>query len=70
METIPEKIKENKKIKENEIKLETIPENSQLINENVEKIEIQKEIILPLVKEEEDEGEEIETIEIINDNIK
>jgi len=70
LETIPEKIKENKKIKENEIKLETIPENSQLINENVEKIEIQKEIILPLVKEEEDEGEEIETIEIINDNIK
>ena len=74
LETIPEKIKENKKIKENEIKLETIPENSQLINENVEKIEIQKEIILPLVKEEEeeeeDEEEEIETIEIINDNIK
>ncbi len=62
LETIPEKIKEN------EIKLETIPENSQLINENVEKIEIQEEIILPLVKEDEDE--EIETIEIINDNIK
>ena len=62
LETIPEKIKEN------EIKLETIPENSQSINENVEKIEIQKEIILPSVKEEEEE--EIETIEIINDNIK
>ena len=52
----------------NEIKLKTIPENDQLISENVEKIEIQKEIILPLVKEEEEE--EIETIEIINDNIK
>jgi hypothetical protein len=77
LETIPEKIKENKKIKENEIKLETIPENSQLINENVEKIEIQEEIILPLVKEDEEEEieeieeiETIETIEIINDNIK
>jgi hypothetical protein len=36
-------------------------------------MEIQKEIILPLVKEEEEEEEEeIETIEIeiINDNIK
>ena len=67
-----EEKKENLKEEENttnEIKLETIPEDSQLISENVGKMEIQKEIILPLVKEEEEE-EEIETIEIINDNIK
>jgi len=72
LETIPEKIKENEiraQTLANEIKLETIPEDSQLISENVGKMEIQKEIILPLVKEEEEE-EEIETIEIINDNIK
>ena len=71
LETIPEKIKENEiraQTLANEIKLETIPEDSQLISENVGKMEIQKEIILPLVKEEEEE--EIETIEIINDNIK
>jgi hypothetical protein len=73
LETIPEKIKENEiraQTLANEIKLETIPEDSQLISENVGKMEIQKEIILPLVKEEEEEEEEIETIEIINDNIK
>ena len=63
-----EEKKENIKEKENisnEIKLETIPENSQLISEIVKKKEIQEDITLPLVEEEL-----IETIEIINDNIE
>ena len=82
-----EEKKENIKEKENisnEIKLETIPENSQLISEIVKKKEIQEDITLSLVEEEliekkeiqEDitlplvEEELIETIEIINDNIE
>jgi hypothetical protein len=63
-----EEKKENIKEKENisnEIKLETIPENSQLISEIVKKKEIEEDITLPLVEEEL-----IETIEIINDNIE
>jgi len=84
LETIPEKVKENEiklQTLSNETILESIPEDSQLICENIEKIKIQKEIILSLVKEkekekekeeeeEEEEIETIETIEIINDNIK